>query len=221
VLEIGCGRGQVAEVMADLGHRVTAIDSDPEAMARTRVGAFTFIEASWPDFDGGPFDAVAFTRSLHHIGALGLAIEKAHAVLAPSGVLLVEDFAFDEASEAMLEWFVGVLRSHRARTLIIPREGELVTELIEASDPMAVWGARHDRHDLHSAPTMVSAARGRFEIETMPAPYCYRYLIPVLPETAEAAGFTADVLREESGLGDRGLALIGRRMVGTPRAPSA
>ena len=49
-------------------------------------------------------------------------------------------------------------------------------------------------------------------------PYLYRYLVPLLPETGEAAAFVEEVFREEARLGALGeITLIGRRVVGAPK----
>ncbi|BCJ33760.1 hypothetical protein Athai_12630 [Actinocatenispora thailandica] len=48
----------------------------------------------------GRYDAVLFTRSLHHIEDLTGAIEHALGLLTPSGVLVLEEFARERANEA-------------------------------------------------------------------------------------------------------------------------
>ena len=54
--------------------------------------------------------------------------------------------------------------------------------------------------------------------ETQQVPYLYRYLVPVLPETAQATAFVEEVVREEARLGECGaIVLIGRRIVGVAR----
>ena len=53
--------------------------------------------------------------------------------------------------------------------------------------------------------------------EASSVPYLYRYLIPVLPATPDAAAFLRQVLEDEAEGGGAGqIALIGRRIVGTP-----
>src|SRR6185295_15499995 len=65
VLEVGCGRGDVARRLGAVGFRVTAIDLRlPDPTPSQNV---TFLEHDLLWFDGGPFDAVVFTASLHHI----------------------------------------------------------------------------------------------------------------------------------------------------------
>ena len=182
--------------------------------ARARRGVLA-VHTSWPNFECSPVEAVVFTRSLHHMSGLQNAVDKARAVLSPTGMLLLEDFAFDAADGATVEWFSGVLRSRNARALITPVPGEFITTILGAADLSATWHRSHDSEH-HTIAAMTRAIAERFVIrESEEVPYLYRYLVPVLPETPEAHVFVEDVFREETRLGQRGeIVLIGRRIVG-------
>jgi 2-polyprenyl-3-methyl-5-hydroxy-6-metoxy-1,4-benzoquinol methylase len=79
VLEVGCGRGNLARGAARLGYQVDAID--PEAP----VGAI-FHAVSLEEFsDPGPFDAVLANLALHHIPDLSDALAKIRRLLRPGG----------------------------------------------------------------------------------------------------------------------------------------
>ena len=163
------------------------------------------------------FDAIAFTRSLHHINPLGEAIARARELLNRKGLLLIEDFALDEVDETTVDWFVKVLRSKQAKALINPIADQLATELLSASDVMQTW--RHSRaHDVHSFPAMKEAIAAHFVVRKIQSvPYFYRYLIPVLTDTLEAASFVRKVFQQEIILGNRGeIVLLGRRIVASP-----
>lgn len=218
ILEIGCGEGRVARELLRRGYRVTGLDSDPKVIARAQERGVPAIVGSWPEFGGSvSFDAIAFTRSLHHIRPLPEAIGRARELLNPMGLLLVEDFAFEEADEATIAWFVKVLRSRQGIALINPVAGQLVTELLSATDVKDAW--QHNRgDDVHSITTMNETIGERFVgRETQSVPYLYRYLIPVLAETSEAASFVKDVFQQETVLGKRGeVVLLGRRIVASP-----
>jgi SAM-dependent methyltransferase len=213
IIEVGCGEGHVASELTRRGFRVTGVDPDPAAIAQAQQRGVRAVVASWPELDSAKVDAVVFTRSLHHINPLRPAIAKALESLKPEGRVLIEDFAFDEASEATIEWFMKILRSPRATALVSPKSGHFIAGLLSAADPVAAWQSAHD-HELHSISTMMEAVAERFTIlETRALPYLYRYLIPTLPETPEAAAFVADVLRREEDLGAQGkIVLIGRRV---------
>src|SRR5215210_6404598 len=83
VLEVGCGRGDLARGVARLGYQVDAID--PEAP----VGAI-FHAVSLEKFsDPGPFDAALANLALHHIPDLSGALAKIWRLLRPGGRLTV------------------------------------------------------------------------------------------------------------------------------------
>jgi SAM-dependent methyltransferase len=218
VLEVGCGEGQVACELLQRGYRVTGLDSDSEAVARAQARGVPAVVASWPKFDSSvSFDAIAFTRSLHHINPLRESIVRARELLNPNGFLLVEDFALDEVNEATVAWFVKVLRSTQGNALIKPVADQLVTELLSAADVMQTW--RDNRaHDLHPFTAINQAIAAQFVVrEVQSVPYFYRYLISVLPETSEAASFLDEVFQQETTLGNRGeIMFLGRRIVASP-----
>jgi SAM-dependent methyltransferase len=218
ILEIGCGEGRVACELLKRGYRVTGLDSDPEIVARAKRRGVPAVVGSWPNFPSSvSFDAIAFTRSLHHINPLREALVRARELLNLNGLLLIEDFAFEEANEATIDWFVKILRSEQGMALINPVAGQLVTELLSSTEVMNVWH-RNPGHDLHSITTMNEAIAERFVArETQCVPYLYRYLVPVLADTSEAASFVSEVLQQESLAGERGeIVLLGRRIVASP-----
>ncbi|MGH3032627.1 MAG: class I SAM-dependent methyltransferase [Gaiellaceae bacterium] len=99
VLEVGCGRGDLARALAAAGHEVTAIDPEaPEGPLFRRV--------TLEDFAGAePFDAVVASRSLHHVPALGVAVDKIAALLRPGGVLVLNEFAKERLEGPTAEWY--------------------------------------------------------------------------------------------------------------------
>lgn len=214
ILEVGCGDGHLAAELRSRGFDVIGVDADEASVLRARERGVLAMRASWPEVDVAPVDAVAFTRSLHHIHPLDGAVSKAREVLRPAGALLVDDFAFREADRATLRWFLDVVRSGAVRALLLPSPHEFVTMLLAAADPMEAWHVRHD-HKLHTMDAMTGAISRRFSIRhSLAVPYLHRYLVPVLPETAEAAALVDEVRREEERLGSVGeIVLIGRRVV--------
>ena len=214
VLEVGCGEGDVASMMMNRGFDVIGVDSGLEAILRTQARGIKAVCALWPAFDCDVIGTVAFTRSLHHISQLSDAIRKASELLTNAGVLLVEDFAFDEADDRTIRWFLRTLRSSAKAGLLQLVSGELATDLLEAEDARLAWSRSHD-HNLHTIGEMTAAIAEKFVVHSScTVPYLYRYLVPVLPRTPQAAEFLEGVFDEEALLGRRGdIVLIGRRIV--------
>lgn len=93
VLDLACGSGRHARYLADLGHRVLAVDIDA-ASVQSMAGC-SGIEARIADLEGGPwpfagrrFDGIVVTRYLHR-PLLAPLLE----AVAPGGVLIYETFA--------------------------------------------------------------------------------------------------------------------------------
>jgi len=99
VLEVGCGRGELARRMAERGYDVLAIDPEaPEGEIFLRV---TLERLD----DPGPFDAVVASSSLHHVPELPGALDKIAGLLPPSGPLILNEHAWDRMDEATARWF--------------------------------------------------------------------------------------------------------------------
>jgi SAM-dependent methyltransferase len=214
LLEVGCGPGDVAASLVALGYRVTALDTDADLVGRARSLGVEAHVARWPEYDAPAVDAVAFTRSLHHIDPLDAALQRAAEALRPGGRLLVEDFAFAAADDATIDWFVGLVRGPDAARVLQSSPGEFVTRLRKSPDPRAEW--RHDGgHDIHSIDAMTVATQRHFAVHRVDgAPYLYRYLVPVLPPDRAGAEFLESVLRSETAaIRERRVVAVGRRIV--------
>jgi SAM-dependent methyltransferase len=98
VLEVGCGEGELSRALDAAGYEVVAIDPDaPEGriFRRTTIEAFD---------DHGPFDAVVASRSLHHVEDLAGVLDKLVRLLAGSGPLILNEFAWDRREPMTAEW---------------------------------------------------------------------------------------------------------------------
>jgi SAM-dependent methyltransferase len=215
VIEVGCGKGHVTQALSNRGFRVVGLDADSESVAIANEHGVPVLQATWPEFVSTPVDAIAFTRSLHHIGDLQRAVQKARDTLKPNGKLLVEDFAFDAADEATIAWFIDIARNS---ALVKAGASDLISALIGSDDPVTRWWQHHVQHDVTSVEVMKRCIAEHFTIEEASSvPYLYRYLIPVLPATPDAAAFHRQVSEDEAKCGGAGqIALISRRILGTP-----
>jgi SAM-dependent methyltransferase len=105
VLEVGCGRGQLARAIAVSGYEVVAIDPDAprgQLFQAVSLEEFAAIDA---------FDAAVASRALHHIPDLPGALEKIARLLRSAGRLILDEHACDRLDERTARWY---LEHHRA-----------------------------------------------------------------------------------------------------------
>jgi len=156
VLEVGCGDGGLARALANAGYSVTAIDPRaPEGpiFRRTRLEDFS---------DGGAFDAVVASVSLHHVDDLDAAADKLRDLLRPGGLLIAEEFARERFSGATASWYLDQLR-----TLGLEDSHDL-------DEWLRRWGEEHP--DVHRFADLKRALDQRFtERHFAWTPYLYDY----------------------------------------------
>jgi SAM-dependent methyltransferase len=212
LLEVGAGAGELSAALVALRYAVIAIDSDPDAVSTMQSRGLRAVHASWPDYAGPPVAAVIFSRSLHHL-PLDAAVSHARSLLASTGRLIVEDFAFAEMPGAAREWLRSLLvRLAGEGVWQAPSDGFLA-RVLAGADPSA--RSPEDPHEIATAEMMrrVLAAHGTLIHETRSA-YFYRYLAPGLPATPAGAAVLRRTLRQETeAIATGALWPLGRRWV--------
>lgn len=148
VLEVGCGRGALAAALAKLGYEVTGVDRDADMAAAAGERGVPVIQADVRDVSG-EYDIVLFTRSLHHAESLYDVLAHAVTLLAPSGQLIIEEFAWEQVDAAAARF----LSDNRASLVAA---GLLDAEL-PGGDPLDAWVAGHAF--LHQGAAMLAALR--------------------------------------------------------------
>jgi 2-polyprenyl-6-hydroxyphenyl methylase / 3-demethylubiquinone-9 3-methyltransferase len=109
VLDVGCGAGFVANVLAAAGHRICGLDAAVESLTvarrhdRTRRVQWQLGDATALPFRERSFDAVGLMDVLEHIEAPAAAIGAAARLLVPGGLLF-----FTTYSRNWLTWLVVV-----------------------------------------------------------------------------------------------------------------
>jgi len=209
ILEVGCGRGEVARRLGAAGFRVVAIDLQlPERAPAANV---TFLERDFLRFDTEPFDAIVFTSSLNHISPLEAAIDRAHHLLGPAGLLVADEFDLDAPNTATLRWYYDV-QELLAAADIFPREHV---------DPpggnvLGRWRTAHAHEPpLHTGVAMRRAIAERFDLRDVHgAAYLYRYVTKHLPHDARGVALAQYIYStERRGIADGSLAAVGLGIV--------
>ena len=217
ILEVGCGNGELAARLSEDGHAVVAIDSDPESVAAARsLGADAHL-ATWPDFDEGCFDAVLFTRSLHHIHPLDESIKRAANSLVEGGRVIVEDFAYESADEKTLRWFTGALRLLEA-TGSLAGNDEFLDRVLSKTETLKAWRQNHE-NELHTAAGINAELEKTLgHVIREDAAYYFRYVANAIPATGKRDAILQAFAKQEVTLSDGGsIVALGRRFV-APRA---
>jgi SAM-dependent methyltransferase len=209
ILEVGCGRGEVARRLGSMGLSITAIDvrlHDP-----TPAPGVVFLERDFLHFDTEPFDAVVFTASLHHISPLEAAVARAYRLLAPGGLLVADDFDLDAPTLATLRWYYDV-QELLAAAEVFPREHVDPP----SNDVLQRWRTAHaDVPPLHTGVQMRRAIAERFALRDVHgAAYLYRYITKHLPHDARGVAIAQHVYStERRGITDGTLTAVGLGIV--------
>jgi SAM-dependent methyltransferase len=188
ILEVGCGRGELAASLAAAGHSVTAIDPDaPEGPL--------FRQVSLEEFDEpGPFVGVVASRSFHHVPDLDAAVQKIDSLLVRGGLVLLDDYAKERFDARTAAWYYG------HRLTIAAGDGPEAPDSPE--DCIREWEA--DDSHIHGLEAMKAALDRRFRQQFFAwAPYLWRDL--------EGAASFAD---EQAAIDAGEISALGFRYVG-------
>ena len=215
ILEVGCGTGELAARLVQDGYGVVAIDVDPESVAAARRLGVDSRVAKWPDFNDGKFDAVLFTRSLHHIHPLDRAVQHAADTLRGGGSIIIEDFAHESADEKTLGWFASTVRLLQA-TGSLAQDDEFLQKVLSKTKSFEAWRQNHE-HELHTA-AEISA-----QLENIPGSVvrenaaCYfRYAASAVTRTEKRNSILQAFAQQEQALAASGsIVSLGRRFAVT------
>jgi ubiquinone/menaquinone biosynthesis C-methylase UbiE len=156
-LEIGCGTGAFARLLAQRSQNVLALDLSPEMIriARERSAQFSNLEFELADvcdrvFPAEIFDCIVTIAALHHMPLREIVL-KMKAALKPGGVLLVLDLFEPERNllkpEGLLDAGLNILALGVSVSLRVVHQGRVLPRR-EVRD---AW-AEHLLHDIY--PTM-------------------------------------------------------------------
>ncbi len=221
LLEVGAGDGALAALLAARGYDVTALEPDEDAAARARAHGLRVIESDFLSAvpESFAYDAVLFTRSLHHIDPLDDALAHAARWLRAGGVLILEDVALETPSREDVRWLYDIAAALACAGLL--RE-EVAERVLGAEDiePLAAWAMQHDFDPpLHRGEAMTSAVRARFDVRFLElTPYMYRYISHWIEKTARGVAVADAVARaERRRVREGAMRAIGLRVVARAR----
>jgi len=174
ILEVGCGRGALAAKLGAQGFALTALDQSLKHVEARDAAGVTFVERDFLAYEAEPFEAIFFVTSLHHVSPLDSALRRAHELLVPGGLLLIDEFSVEAPDAQTARWYYELQE-------LLALSGLYHSEHIHGSaaeTPLARWSAEHQEDPpLNTGSVMTTAVAQRFEVlETTLGPYLYRYL---------------------------------------------
>jgi SAM-dependent methyltransferase len=187
VLEVGAGEGELARALRAAGYDVTAIDPDPRGEGVERESLKTL------PVPAQPFDAAVATVSLHHVEPLEESCARLAEVVAPGGLLVIDELDMEALDERAAEWWLDQQRA-------LGREhAKTAAELV----------AEHRAH-LHPLRMVTAALEPGFDLgHAIRGAYLYRWN---LNESLRAA--------EESLIAQGRLPAVGARLIARRRSRS-
>jgi SAM-dependent methyltransferase len=213
ILEVGCGIGDLAARLSQDGYAVVAVDSDPDAVTAARRLGVDARVATWPEFGDGNFDAVLFTRSLHHIHPLDQSVQHAGDMLRDGGRIIVEDFAYESADEKTLRWFASAVRLLEA-TGSLAASDEFLKTVLSKTETLTAWRQNHE-HELHTAAEIDAQLKKTFgRAIREAAAYYFRYAANAIPTIEKRDAILQAFAKQEEMLSaDGSIVALGRRFV--------
>lgn len=192
VLEVGCGKGDLARALAERGFEVTAIDPnapDGEIFRRVRIEDFS---------DERGFDAVVASFSLHHIHDLRGALDRIASLLPPAGPLVVDEWAPERLAGRTARWYFEQRRA-------LAYAGRTDSDVPDAFDAWERQTAA-DLAGLHTSSTIRSELEFRFAERMLEwRPFLYRRRLDDALEPLERA------LIDDGGIEATGFRYAGER----------
>ncbi len=148
ILEVGAGTGVISVLLAELGHRLTAIDlsrgmlnqARAKAIKRGLSATFEIADAEAPPFRDGSFDAVFGRHILWTLPDPARALGEWRRVLRPYGrLMMVDTLPLPRTATVRLKLLAGhalaTMRPQRQGSHGYPREIYAALPLVGVSDP--------------------------------------------------------------------------------------
>jgi 2-polyprenyl-3-methyl-5-hydroxy-6-metoxy-1,4-benzoquinol methylase len=214
ILEVGCGKGDLAAELGNYGYKVTAIDKSPECVEAAKAKGVQALTSDILEFHcEEAFDAVLFSRSLHHIPSLETVLNKVKKLLNDNGRILIDDFAIEQMDAKTASWFYEM---NDLFAIIAGKTSEPENEPKNVIDPLERWKKAHEHEPpIHSRKEILSVMERNFgNIHSSSVPYLYRYFLESAETLPNGAKAVQKVFEWETKLIERSLlAPIGFRIV--------
>lgn len=216
VLEVGCGRGELAAALIGAGYDVDAVDQSLEAVEASRARGVMAQQVDFLRYEGGPFDLVVFSRTLHELSDVKRGLRQAERVLSAGGLVIVDEFGRDWADRPTAGFFYDVCYLLGATGVLSPPMGP------EDEDPLVRWQAEwsHARPNPRPGAQEISEmVQERFDLLRVDrCAYLYRHIGQWVREDSEGESVVCRLREVElRRLARADIQPMGMRLVGRTR----
>lgn len=247
ILDVGAGSGQIAKNLCQKGFKVTALDRkfEDEAANLKTVKGLKLIEGDFlavSELKEEKFDALLFSRVLHHLVPLRQTSARARSLLKEKGKIIIEDFSYERVDERTCAWLFPLAAllldryrldryrlnreedkpGNRHAWLCPPRGG---LSILDSNSPevyvrqaLEAWRRHHEeKHHIAPFEHIKSVLDDDYVVEMEArVPYLFRYLCDLLPDTTDGGIEAAKLAHWEAALAESGaIAPVGVRIVAT------
>ncbi|MBX9772362.1 MAG: class I SAM-dependent methyltransferase [Candidatus Obscuribacterales bacterium] len=184
VLDVGCGTGELAELLQKGGLKVKAIDAHEQAIEKAAARGVNAECVGFLEFQSKEkFDLIVFSRSFHHIHPVEKTAEHAHALLKDDGVLLLDEFGVELVDEKTACWFYGLKSVLQSSSAEPKGHGPKLEDGLLPSNPLQNWRDHHlVKHEVADSVSMIDGLKKYFEIKVEYRPYLYLYFLDQVNE---------------------------------------
>ena len=159
-LEIGCGTGSFARLLAAKANQVSAIDLSPEMIRVASLRSANQSNISYQvgnilqmDLPSSYFDCIVMIATLHHLPQEAV-LEKIKKALMPDGVLIIHDLVM---SKGVVDKAMDIVRLTISTAMRLKRTGQLRTR----SEDRRAW-AEHGKGERYLTMKEVRAMRDSY-----------------------------------------------------------
>lgn len=195
ILEVGCGAGDFGLKLMQTGISLTACDTDEKSVLLAQKKGVPAIHIDFLLLKDRVFDAIVFTRSLHHIHQLQMAIEHAKSLLVPGGMLIVEEFDVKMIDVHTARWYYD---TRSIVSLCVDDNDDPRT----IEDPMQAWiDDHHHEHALNTGEEMIKRIEDYFHVVSIERnAYLYRSICGKLDSNEHSYRIARKILMIENRL---------------------
>lgn len=163
LLEVGAGSGALAGLLCRAGYQVTVVEPGQRDAEACAARGLDVRAVRFEELPVGPerYDAVLFTRVLHHLPDPAEAVRRA---LGHAEVVLVEDFARDEVDLLAAGFIYDGRAALAAAGLLADAEQAAAVGEVSA-DPLARWrDVPAELQPIHPGASLLAALAGHVQV---------------------------------------------------------